>query len=532
MDPHGNQLINGGSSAEGLEEFFGVNPTTGERLEPPVLEATQSEIDTAMALAVDAYWQLRDTAPSRRADLLDAIAAGIEGLGELLLERAELETALPQTRLQGERGRTCHQLRMFADVIREGSWGDARIDHGDPDRKPVPKPDVRRMLIPVGPVVVFGASNFPLAISVAGNDTVSAFAAGCPVVVKAHPNHPGTSELVGRVIQNAIGEMGLPAGMFSLIQGVTHGTGAALVQHPSAKAVGFTGSLRGGRAMFDLAAARPEPIPVYAEMGSINPVFMLPSALEGEGAAGVAAGLHKSLTTGVGQFCTNPGLVVALRGPDTSSFLSHLQSAVEESEPGTMLHAGIRFNYEEGLVRTRQVPGVEELVAGVPPSGGAEGDGRCQVRAALFTTSADVWLSNPTLSEEVFGPSTLVVQCEDLDEMLRVARNVNGQLTATVHGSTEDLRENQALLQCVEVTAGRVVINGYPTGVEICPSIQHGGPYPATTDARTTSMGSSAIQRFARLVCYQDLPDDLLPPALQEQNPGDLRRLVDGEWTR
>ena len=530
MEPHGNQLINGGSSAEGLEEFFGANPATGERLEPPFLEATQEEIDAALSAAVDAYWQLKEVPVARRADLLEAIAEGIEELGEPLLHRTGLETALPDARLQMERGRTCSQLRMFADVVREGSWVDARIDHADPDRKP-PKPDVRRMLIPVGPVVVFGASNFPLAISVAGNDTVSAFAAGCPVVVKAHPNHPGTSEMVGRVIQGAIQKLGLPAGMFALIQGVTHATGAALVQHPNAKAVGFTGSLSGGRAMFDLAAARPEPIPVYAEMGSINPVFMLPSALAGGGAAEVAAGLHKSLTTGVGQFCTNPGVVVALRGPDTDSFLRHLKEVVHDSVPGTMLHAGIRYNYEEGLARFRQVRGVDELVAGVPPSGGVEGDGRCQVRPALFATSAEVWLSNPVLSEEVFGPSTLVIQCEDHDEMLTVARNVNGQLTATVHGSPDELRQNHALLQSMEETAGRIVINGFPTGVEICPSIHHGGPYPATTDARTSSMGSSAIQRFARSVCYQDLPDNLLPRALQERNPDGLRRLVDGDWS-
>jgi NADP-dependent aldehyde dehydrogenase len=532
MDLHGNHIVGAEESADGREEFFGVDPATGRDLAPPFVEATQSEIDRAFVAADEAHRELKQVPSAKRADFLDAIAAGIEALGDELLERASLETALPLPRLASERGRTCAQLRMFAETVREGSWVEASIDHAQPDRKPIPKPDLRRMLIPIGPVVVFGASNFPLAFSVAGGDTASALAAGCPVVVKGHPNHPGTSEYVGEVIRATISECRMPSGTLSLIQGKSIETGVALVKHPSARAVGFTGSLAGGRALFDVATARPEPIPVYAEMGSTNPVFLLPSAFDGDGATSLAAGLHQSVTLGVGQFCTNPGLIIAMKGASTDSFLTKLGDLMSGTPAGTMLHSGIRFGYEDGLARMRHIDDVEEKVQGVPYSGLAEGDGRCQVHASLFSTDAETWLCNPVLADEVFGPTTLVIQCEDESQMQLVAENLPGQLTATIRGSVAELRAKRELLATIEDVAGRVILNGFPTGVEVCASMQHGGPYPATTDTRTTSVGNAAIQRFARPVCYQDMLTELLPDALKDENPLGILRIVDGRKTR
>jgi alpha-ketoglutaric semialdehyde dehydrogenase len=528
MELHGKQILGGSESAEGQQSFFGINPTNGETLEPGYFEATQAEIDVAYDLAHVAHQQLRGIDTSSRATFLRAIAEEIEKLGEPLLERASAETGLPMARLTMERGRTCNQLRMFADLVDEASWVEARIDHAQPDRAPIPKPDLRRLLVPLGPVAVFGASNFPLAFSVAGGDTASAFAAGCPVVVKAHPNHPGTSEWVGRAVTAAVERCGMPAGMFSLIHGASIVTGASMVEHPIAKAVGFTGSLAGGRALFDLAAARPEPIPVYAEMGSTNPIFLLPGAMAGDGAEQLATALSQSVMLGVGQFCTSPGIIVTGNDQQAATLIAAMREQLPAAAPGTMLHAGIRRNFDQGLARLQEVPGVATHRSADAPS--TESD--CLAHSALSCTDASTFLANPVMAEEVFGPATIVVQCNDASEMLQVAENVGGQLTASVHGTDDDFQEYGALLATLTDVAGRVVFNGLPTGVEVCPSMHHGGPYPASTDARTTSVGTASIQRFARPVCYQDMPENLLPDALKDANPGGLLRLVDGSWTR
>ena len=417
------------------------------------------------------------------------------------------------------------QLRLFAEVVRDGSFLGARIDTADPDRQPLPKPDVRRISVPLGPVVIFGASNFPLAFSVAGGDTASAIAAGCPVVVKGHPNHPGTSELVARAILVAAEITGMPEGVFSLVQGAGHGVGLGLVRHPLATAVGFTGSLAGGRALFDAAAARPMPIPVYAEMGSTNPLFLLPGALD-RSAETIAEGLHGSVTLGVGQFCTNPGLVFVPTGAGGERFLSRLRALFENGEGGTLLHAGIRRGYE---VVTAELEGLEgvELVAR-----SATGPGPCGARAALFSTDFEVFRNQPTLQHEVFGPSTLVVRCSDLDEILEAARGLDGQLTAGVHAAGEDLVLVPTLVRILEQKAGRVLFGGYPTGVEVSHAMQHGGPYPSTTDSRTTSVGTAAIERWQRPVAYQGFPPELLPEELRDGNPIGIWRLVDGAWSK
>jgi NADP-dependent aldehyde dehydrogenase len=414
---------------------------------------------------------------------------------------------------------------MFAEVVREGSWVEASIDHAEPERKPIPKPDLRRMLVPLGPVAVFGASNFPLAFSVAGGDTASALAARCPVVVKAHPAHPGTSELVARAVSSAVEEAGLPAGVFSLIQGASPSVSLAVVEHAATKAVGFTGSLRAGRALFDAAARRPEPIPVYAEMGSTNPVFALPDALR-QRAEEFAEGLKQSVTLGVGQFCTNPGLVVGLRGEALERFLARADELFAAAPPGTMLHAGILKTYEENVGRLRHLGFKSSRPTATP-------DESCtQASAYLFSTDASVFLEHRELSEEVFGPTTVVVACETADQLRQVVENLEGSLTATIHGTPDDLREFAWLVPLLANKAGRLVFNGFPTGVEVCASMQHGGPYPATTDARSTSVGTAAIKRFARPVCYQNFPQEALPVELRDENERGIWRLVNNHWSK
>jgi NADP-dependent aldehyde dehydrogenase len=458
--------------------------------------------------------------------LLRGIAARLEAGSADLVERAGLETALPAARLQSELARTCHQLRLFAGMVEQGWWVDARIDHGDPGRKPAPKPDVRSMLRPLGPVAVFGASNFPLAFSVAGGDTASALAAGCPVVVKAHPAHPGTSELAGLAVQEAIRGAGLPQGVFSLLFDAGHDVGIALVRHAAIRAVGFTGSRRGGRAIAEAAAGRAEPIPVYAEMGSVNPVFLLPGALR-QRPAEIAGGLQASVTLGVGQFCTNPGLVFLEEGDGASQFLRSLEERQVASAPGTMLTAGIGEAYRLGIWRLSDTPGVEPrvIIAAEPGAGGA-GAG-----AALFVTGADTFLAEAGLKDELFGPSTLVVRCSTRQRLLDVAQALEGQLTVSVHGTEADLAESGDLFEILESKAGRLVYNGFPTGVEVCPAMVHGGPWPATSDGRSTSVGTRAVERFTRPVCFQGFPDPALPEELQETNPLGIRRLVDGRWS-
>ena len=525
MELQGRSIIEGEPVADdGSRTFRAFNPSEGREFGPEFYEATPAVVARALDAAARAFSEYRQKSATEVADFLEAIARGIEGLGDELIERAQAETALPFERLKGERARTTAQLRMFAGVVREGSWVEATIDHAEPERKPVPKPDLRRMLISIGPVAVFGASNFPLAFSVAGGDTASALAASNTVVVKAHPAHPGTSELVARAVADAARETGMPAGVFALVQGQSPEVSLAVVEHPQTKAVGFTGSLRVGRALFDAAARRPEPIPVYAEMGSVNPVFVLPGALSERGAE-FAEGLKQSVTLGTGQFCTNPGLVVGQRGEAFEQFINRADELFASAPPGTMLNAGILRSYTEGVERLRR------FTSGGAGAGAAD-ESRTQAAAYVFSTDANTFLDHHELGEEVFGPATLVVACEGLEELRRVAEHLEGALTATIHGTPKDLREYAWLVKVLEQKAGRLVFNGFPTGVEVSAAMQHGGPYPATTDARTTSVGTAAIKRFARPVCYQNFPQEALPVELRDENPRRLWRLVDNIWTK
>ncbi len=522
MPLHGKNILGSSLSAEGTQTFQAVDPATSQKLDTQFHPATPAEVDRALELAEHAFHARQTRDPEQIAALLERIADEIEALGDELIERCGAETGLPAGRLEMERGRTCNQLRLFGRLVAEGSWVDARIDRALPDRKPIPKPDLRRMLVPVGPVVVFGASNFPLAFSTAGGDTASALAAGCPVIVKARPAHPGTSELVGRAIQSALADSGMPEGFFSMLHGTGRDVGTRLVRHPVVKAVGFTGSAAGGRALFDAAASRPDPIPVYAEMGSVNPVFLLPGALA-DGAQRIAAGLHQSLTLGVGQFCTNPGLVVAVEGQPLERFIAATAKLVEQTAPGTMLLDGILDGYERGVEDLSKFPGVEVAAR----SQQAPDRRKTQCAAALFVVDADAFLENADLGREVFGPSTLVVRCRDRQQLLAVARGLEGQLTATIHAGEDELARHGELVWILQRKAGRVLCGGFPTGVEVCASMHHGGPYPATSDAHFTSVGTAAILRFARPVCYQNFPESRLPPELQDRNARGIWRLVD-----
>jgi NADP-dependent aldehyde dehydrogenase len=523
----GLSLLAGTPGQTGGATFRAINPSTGELLAPDFHEASLAEVDRAANAAADAFARYRLLPGADRARFLETIATEIEALGDTLLQRAHAETGLPLPRLTGERGRTCAQLRLFAQVVREGSWVDARIDPALPDRQPLPRPDLRRQLVPLGPVVVFGSSNFPLAFSVAGGDTASALAAGCPVIVKAHRAHPGTAELVGQAVTRAVAACGLPAGVFSLIHGGGATLGIALVKHPVTTAVGFTGSHAAGRALFDAAAARPHPIPVFAEMSSLNPVFLLPGALR-ERCAALASGLLGSFTLGVGQFCTKPGLVFVPRGPDADAFLAQLAAAVRAAPCGTMLTPGIREAFTQNRDRVLAVPGVRPLAAGVASTA----TGQAAAEPSVATVEAASFLARPELATEAFGPFTLVIVADRPADFAACAAALEGQLTATLHGTPADLAAAQPLVEILTGKAGRLVVNGFPTGVEVCPAMNHGGPYPATTDVRFTSVGTAAILRFARPVCYQGFADSLLPPALQNANPLGLLRLVNGQPTR
>jgi NADP-dependent aldehyde dehydrogenase len=503
--------------------FRAVNPATGQEIEPTFRDATPDEIDAACRTADDAFDVFRRTDGSTRAKLLTAIADAILALGDDLIERAIAETGLPRPRLESERARTINQLKQFADAARDGAWIGARIDRAMPDRKPVPKPDLRLMHVPLGPVAVFGASNFPLAFSVAGGDTASALAAGCPVVVKAHPAHPGTCDRVAGAVRQAVRACGLPDGLFGMVHGRSPDVGAALVTHPLIRAVGFTGSLAGGRALFDLASRRAEPIPVFAEMGSANPVFLLPGALA-RGAESIAEGFVTSATLSVGQFCTQPGLVFAIQGADADRFAREAARRFGDVPPGTMLHAGIRDAFERGVRERTGAPALRTAARGKTEP--------LRVGAALFATDARGFESDPRLAEELFGPSSIFVSCATREQMLAIARRMRGSLTATIHGSEQDLVDYRELVEILACKAGRLIFNGFPTGVEVCPSMMHGGPYPATTDSRFTSVGVAAIQRWLRPVCFQNFPSTALPPPLRDRNEAGLWRLIDGTLTK
>jgi alpha-ketoglutaric semialdehyde dehydrogenase len=526
MNLHGKSLLAGVLGQSGGKTFRGMNPATAVALEPDFHEASTAEVSGALDSAAGAFATYRACSGADRAKFLETIATEIEALGDALLQRANAETGLPLPRLTGERGRTCGQLRLFAQVAREGSWVDARIDPALPDRQPLPRPDLRRMLLPLGPVVVFGSSNFPLAFSVAGGDTASALAAGCTVVVKAHRAHPGTAELVGGAIARAVAACGLPAGVFSLVHGGGSTVGIAMVKHPATTAVGFTGSHVAGRALFDAAASRPHPIPVFAEMSSINPVFLFPGALRERGAA-IASGLLASFTLGVGQFCTKPGIVFAVRGPETDAFMAKLGELVRTAPSATMLTSGIRDSFQENRAKITGVAGVQPLAAGA-----AADAAKTEGQPSIATTTVKDFIANPALATEAFGPFTLVILADQLADFAAGAAALEGQLTATFHATATDLAGVRPLLATLEQKVGRVLLNGFPTGVEVCPAMNHGGPYPATTDVRFTSVGTAAMLRFARPVCYQALGDELLPETLKNSNPLGLLRLVNGQPTR
>lgn len=527
MNLHGQSIIAGKVTPSDGATFTITNPATGEALAPVYQEASAALADAALRSADSAFDEFRSTSPEQRASLLEGIAEQIEAMGDSLLQRAHAETGLPMVRCTGERGRATGQARLFAKMIRDGSWVEARIDRPQPDRQPLPKPDVRRMMQPVGPVVVFGASNFPFAISVAGTDTISALGAGCPVVVKAHPGHPGTCEMIAGAIIRALEQTRMPAGAFSMVHGKGNDIGLALVRHPLTCAVAFTGSLRGGRALFDAAAARPNPVPFYGELGSVNPVFLLPGALK-ERADKIAEGYVGALTMGVGQFCTNPGLVFGRQGEGMKVFLEKSAALVKAWAPATMLHAGIHQSFTGGIGRFESTKGVQLVARSDAPASKQAS----QAAATLFSTDGATFEANESLREEVFGPTGIVTHCGGKEDLERIAESLDGQLTASIHGTPDDLREYARLVRILERKAGRIIFNGFGTGIEVCPSMHHGGPYPASTHSFFTSIGTAAIYRFVRPVCYQGFPDDCLPDAIKNKNITRAWRMVDGEVTQ
>ena len=504
----GHSLVGYGTAKGGARASWAVSAASAERLEPAYHAATADDVERAVGLAAEVFPEYAAASPATRAAFLRAVAGELEARKDEVIARAEQETALGAPRLQGELARTCSQVRLFADLVEEGSRVDARIDKGDPERKPTPKPDVRSVRRPLGPVVVFGASNFPLAFSVAGGDTASALAAGCPVVCKAHPAHPGTSELAGRVLLDAARACGLPEGVFSLLFDDGYEVGQELVQHPKVKAIGFTGSRAGGEALMRLAATRPEPIPVYAEMSSVNPVFVLPQALRARAEA-IADGLHGSFTLGVGQFCTSPGVVLLEAGTAGDALRERLVAKTSEASGDTMLTPGICEAYGRGLERMK--------TAGAQRVGqGQEGTSSSSGRAVVWEVDVGDVAKNPELLHEVFGPSTLLVRYQGKDELLNFAAALEGQLTATLQGESDELRDYKPLIDLLERKVGRLIVNQFPTGVEVGHAMVHGGPFPATSDGRSTSVGTHAIERFTRYVAYQNFPQSLLPRELRD----------------
>ena len=515
----GNQL-----SAQGKTTYKTFNPQLNIENKHVFTEATPEEIDKALRLANDAFKVFQSMSGAKKAEFLNAIADEILALDDELIKTYCSETGLPEGRAQGERGRTVFQLRSFADLVLEGSWVEAAIDTAQPDRTPMPKPDIRKMLTPLGPVVVFGASNFPLAYSTAGGDTAAALAAGCPVIVKSHPMHAGTGELVASAIIKAVQKTGMPEGVFSNLNSSGISVGERLVKHPHVKAVGFTGSIKGGRALYNMAAERDEPIPVFAEMGSINPVVILPEALHTrkESLAKTYAG---SITLGTGQFCTNPGLILGIKGADLVEFVEILSEEIIKIDPTCMLHPNIHQTYNRNKEAALSQKGLHVAA-----------DYNTQVKnnyakQTVTTVSGQVFLENTQLHQEVFGPYSMVVQCENIDELERVITKLEGQLTGTILGEERELSKYTNIVNALQNRVGRLIFNGVPTGVEVCPSMVHGGPYPASTDSRFTAVGIHSIKRWVRPVSFQNWPNQLLPDALKNENPLQISRLVNNQNT-
>ncbi|AUX90233.1 aldehyde dehydrogenase (NADP(+)) [Acinetobacter sp. ACNIH1] len=522
MNNIGHNFIAGTRSAAGDKVLKSLNASTGEALTFDFFQATEQEVNQAVEAAHTAFKTYRHTSPEQRALFLESIADELDALGEDFLNTISQETALPIARLQGERGRTSGQMRLFAKVLRRGDFLGARIDTALPDRQPLPRPDLRQIKIGVGPVAVFGASNFPLAFSTAGGDTASALAAGCSVVVKAHSGHMATADYVAQAIERAVEKTGMPKGVFNMIYG--NAVGALLVKHPLIQAVGFTGSLKGGRALCDMAAARPQPIPVFAEMSSINPMLMLPEALKNRGDQ-IAQELADSVVLGCGQFCTNPGLILGIKSPEYTRLIEQLSEIMANKPAQTMLNAGTLNSYVSGLSHLSEHSGIQHLA-------GQEQQGE-QALPQLFKAEVELLLAgDQLLQEEIFGPTTIVIEVEDKAQLLQALSSMNGQLTASLIADESDLVEFADVVPVLEEKAGRLLLNGYPTGVEVCDAMVHGGPYPATSDARGTSVGTLAIDRYLRPVCYQNYPQSLLPEALRDENPLNLLRLVNGEMTQ
>ena len=507
--------------------FNAVNAATGEVLGGVFVSATSTDIQDVLTLAEEAHFIYKNISKDEKAAFLNSIADEIEAIKEALVKRAVQESGLPVGRLEGEVGRTTGQLRMFANQAAEGSWVNATIDNAQPDRKPMPKSDIRKMLIPIGPVVVFGASNFPLAFSVAGGDTASALAAGCPVIVKAHPAHPGTSALVGDAIKAAVKKAGLPDGVFSLLFDDGHQVGAELVTHPKTKAVTFTGSYKGGMALVKLAQQRNVPIPVFAEMGSINPVILFPGILEHK-AEQTAAAYAGSITLGAGQFCTNPGLIFAVKSAGLDVFKAKLAEQISKTPSATMLTEGIYHNFQ----KLSQEILAEDGVSLLSSSDVLNADLKSQSLATIAQVSAADFMLNPKLREEIFGPYSLIVVAESIAELIQATEVLEGQLTVTLMAEKSELRDHKDFINKLTDITGRMILNGLPTGVEVCAAMQHGGPFPATNDSRFTSVGASAVYRFVRPVAWQDWDQDLLPNELKDENPLGIFRIVDNKWTK
>lgn len=520
----GKNYIGNSLSAEGNKSYKTFDPKLNVQTEWTFIEATKEEIDQAVLMASEAFKVYRGIDDTKKADFLRTIAKEIEALGDELVQTYMKESGLPEGRAKGERGRTMGQLNAFADLLDEGSWVDATIDTAQPNREPMPKVDLRKMLMPIGPIVVFGSSNFPLAFSTAGGDTASAFASGCPVIVKSHPMHAGTGEMVASAILNAVEKTGMPNGIFSNLNSGGIEVGQQLVMHPKVKGVGFTGSIKGGSAIYRMASQRDEPIPVFAEMGSINPVVALPSSLQEKGEEW-AKSYAGSIMLGAGQFCTNPGLILGVKSTSLDSFTKSLGKEIEKLEPICMLHPNIHNNYEMGKREVSSQGGVDivaEYASEVPPN---------HARQKVLTVGGSEFLKNTKLHQEVFGPFSIVVSCANTQELTEIIENLEGQLTGTILGKDEEITTYSDVVDALQSRVGRIIYNGVPTGVEVCASMQHGGPFPASTDSRFTSVGTSALKRWVRPVAFQNWPQEALPNALKNHNPLDITRIVDGNYT-
>jgi NADP-dependent aldehyde dehydrogenase len=514
----GEQFIGSKRSAKGEKTFVGSNA------EHKFCEATEEEIDEAAQKAFDAFLLYRDLNTEKKISFLEAIASGIEADRASLLHTAMRETFLAEARLNGEINRTISQTKLFVELLKEGSWVKAIIDTAQPERVPLPKPDLRQMQRPIGVIAVFGASNFPFAFSTAGGDTISAFAAGCTVVYKAHPAHPALSEMIARIIIEAAEKNGIPDGIFSMIQASSVAPATLLVQHPLIKAVAFTGSFKAGRAIYDVAAKRNEPIPVYAEMGSTNPVFILPEILKQKGEE-IAKALAASNLLSAGQFCTNPGIIIANENADAEKFQKVFSTCIAEASGDTMLTDSIFNSYSSSTKKLSTLNEVTTLRRG-------RGEKQNAAEPYMFAVAPDTFVSNYELHEEVFGPASLHITATDKNDVMKIASSLKGQLTITIWGTEKDISDHSELISYLELKAGRIIINGVPTGVEVTHAMMHGGPYPATTDSKFTSVGTSAIYRFTRPVCYQNFTDVILPPALQNKNPLAIVRMVNGAYSK